>query len=70
MENKQLICDSLCVTLRLTRQFEGLVALEYFEEDEEVLPVFFIDGNSFCGKPISVECDSGIAMIRDILNNL
>ena len=79
-EDKQKICDALCETLRLTSsaghpQCNPLIELRYMtrEEggrfDETVRPIF----EDHCGENIgyydvNVSCDSGIAMIIDIVN--
>lgn len=70
IENKQLICDSLLFALKLTRRFEDLTNLIYDEKTETVTPIYFNGNKSVFGRSISVECDSGIAMIRDVLDNL
>ena len=68
MENYQVICDTLCSTLRLTRQFDDLVKLEHIQEGEERYVVAeFTNGVT---RKITVTADSGIAMIKDILRNL
>jgi hypothetical protein len=63
MENKQLICDRLLETLKLTRQLYDLIDLDYIEEKELVVAHFEGGGK----KEINVAMDSGIAMIRDII---
>ena len=68
MENYQAICDTLCSTLRLTRQFDDLESLKHIQEDEERYVVAKFDGNYT--KRIRVTMDSGIAMIKDIVNHL
>lgn len=66
MENKQLILDSLCSALRLTRDQADLEALEYKEigPDEQRVIATYGGGGS---REINVSLDSGIAMIRDVL---
>ena len=68
MENYQAICDKLCSTLRLTRQFDDLESLEHIKEGEERYVVASFDGNYT--KRIRVTMDSGIAMIKDIVKHL
>lgn len=79
-EDKQKICDTFCETLRLTSAAGSptnnpLIALKYMtrEEggryDETVRPIFE-DG---CGESmgyydVNVSCDSGIAIIINIVN--
>lgn len=52
--------------LRMTRALRDLEDLEYHGDTEEVHAVFG------CGytKKINVECDSGLAMIKDIVNKI
>lgn len=66
MENKQLILDSLCTALQLTRDQADLEALEYKEigPDEQRVIATYDGGGS---REINVSLDSGIAMIRDVL---
>ena len=68
MGNYQAICDTLCSTLRLTRQFDDLVKLEHIQEGKERYVVAKFD--SYYTKRIRVTMDSGIAMIKDIVNHL
>lgn len=62
-ENKIKICEALLETLKLTRIGEDLIDLDYIEEKELVVAHFEGDGK----KEINVACDSGIAMIKDII---
>lgn len=66
MENYQVICTFLCVTLRQTRQYEDLESLDHVQKsgDRYVIARF---ANGYTRK-ITVTADSGIAMIRDILH--
>ena len=66
MENKQAICDSLLTTLKLTRRYENLVYIDYDEDTETVTVIYSAIARTF----VDVEGDSGIAMIRDILNQI
>ena len=79
-EDKQAICNAFCETLRLTSAAGSpnnnpLIELRYMtaEEggrfDETVRPIF----ENHCGEAlkyydVNVSCDSGIAMIMDIVN--
>ena len=67
IENEQAICDAFCETLRLTRAGgtgNALVRLEYDAENEVVWP-WFENGRYY--HPVNVACDSGIAIILDIV---
>lgn len=64
-ERKNRICILLGKILRETRALCDLDNIEYHAEDETVLAVFA--GGT---KRINVEGDSGIAMIKDILNHI
>lgn len=68
MENKQRICDLLAAAIGETRAGDDLSYLE-FDEDAEVVKVYF-GSNTFPSKVINVACDSGWAMIRDIVKRL
>lgn len=65
MENKQKICDLFLPALQETRSLNDLIDLEYIQEQGIVLAVF----------PtrlirINVMGDSGIAMIKDVVDML
>ena len=66
MENKQRICDLLWFTLQETRYFNDLAGLEY-NSKTELVKATFANG---CIKYANVACDSGIAMIRDIIKQI
>lgn len=68
MENYQVICTFLCVTLRQTRQYRDLESLDHVQKGEERYVIArFVNGSS---RKITVTMDSGIAMIKDILRRL
>lgn len=62
-ENKELICEKLTETLKLTRQFSDLEGIA-LESNEETAVVHWNGGFE---SRVNVTCDSGSAMIRDIL---
>lgn len=66
-ENKQLILDRLLLAIRETRAGEDVVNLRY-DPEKELVHVDFMSGND--GRIINVACDSGIAMIRDVLMHI
>ena len=66
MEDKQKICDLLAPVLRETRNLSDLDYLEYNKEGELVY-AYFKDGNC---KIANVACDSGTAMIQDIIKQI
>lgn len=66
MEDKKLMCITLTLALRLTRQFEDLGYLEYNGDSETVLAKFKNGGL----RVIGVKGDSGYAMIKDIVNHI
>ena len=68
MENYQAICNALCSTLRLTRQFDDLESLKHIQEGKERYVVAKFAGNYT--KRIRVTMDSGSAMIKDVVNHL
>lgn len=63
-ENKQEICDALAEALKLTRDGANIARIEYNSHTEHALIYFKDDAVLF---PVNVTCDSGIAMIRDIM---
>ena len=68
MENYQVICMLLCLTLRETRQYSDLESLDYAKKGEgRYVIARFVNGSS---RKITVTMDSGIAMIKDILKHL
>ena len=68
MENYQVICNWLCGALQRTRQFDDLESLKHIKESKESYVVAKFDGNYT--KQIRVTMDSGIAMIKEIVNHL
>ena len=66
LEDKQLILDLLLPALKATRCLEDLTALSY-DANTESVDAFFASGGI---KRINVACDSGIAMIRDVLRGI
>lgn len=65
-ENKQEICNSLCATLRKTRDQKNLESLT-FDEALEIVIAEYTDGDK---KEINVWGDSGVALIKDIIEEL
>lgn len=66
VEDKQQILFYLLLALQLTREYCNLEALDYDAETETVKAVY----NCGSVEVINVACDSGIAMIRDVLRGL
>lgn len=65
-ENKQEICDSLCATLQKTRDQRDLLSLT-FDKTLEIVIAEYTDAEK---KEISVWGDSGVALIKDIIEEL
>ena len=65
-EDKQRICSALAPVLRLTRYLDDLVSLHYDPKTEKV-EATFLNGSV---KRVNVAADSGIAMIRDIIQQI
>ena len=63
MESKQDILDALTECLKLTRDQHDLEAMIY-DDVLETVTVAWQHGAQI----VNVACDSGIAMIRDVLN--
>ena len=65
-ENKQEICNSLCATLQKTRDQRDLLSLT-FDKTLEIVIAEYTDGEK---KEIGVWGDSGVALIKDIIEEL
>lgn len=65
-EDKQLICEYLLEALKLTRGQGNIETLDYDSEAETVIGVYR-NGNKIM---INVACDSGVSMIRDIMEKM
>ena len=65
-EDKQEICKALVPVLRMTRNLYDLMDLDY-DPEYEVVTATFTTGYS---KMANVACDSGTAMIRDIIRQI
>ena len=65
-EDKQKICDLLLKALQETRNLYDLTNLLYDLENEVVIATF---DNGYT-KKANVACDSGTAMIRDIIGQI
>lgn len=68
-ENKQHILDLLLPALQATRHLENLAILDY-DAETECVKAFFSSEYGGCVKTVNVACDSGIAMIRDVLGGI
>lgn len=66
MEDKQKICDLLLPALQATRGLRDLADLEYVPEADMVYATF-LSGRV---KKVNVAFRSGIAIIRDILEQI
>lgn len=66
MEDKQKICDLLTPVLKETRNLSDLDRLEYSKE-RELVYAYFVSGNC---KIVNVACDSGTAMVQDIIKQI
>jgi hypothetical protein len=64
-ENKQEILDSFLPVLKMTRNLNDLIALNYLE-GSEIVEAVFPKGKKY----VCVEADSGTAMMQDILNHI
>ena len=65
-EDKQKICNLLLKALQETRNLYDLTDLLYDPENEVVIATF----ESGYAKKANVACDSGTAMIRDIIKQI
>lgn len=67
MEDKQKILDALLVAINATRAGNDVTNLRY-DKEKEVVYVDFESGE--CGRIINVAMDSGIALLKDVINNI
>lgn len=67
MENKQRILNALLIAIQTTRAGSDVTDLRFDDKDETV-HVDFESGKD--GRIINVAMDSGIAMIRDVMNHI
>ncbi len=65
-ENKRDIAGRLSLLLRATKAGEGMERL-LLSEDEQTVTIVFQDGHQ---RDVNVACDSGIAMVRDVISAL
>ncbi len=66
-ENKQAICDALAETLKLTRNYGDIIIRIEYKPNKECALVYLKGYGSI---PVNVACDSGTALIRDIMRRL
>lgn len=68
LEDKQNVCEKLCKALKLTRDFNTLVYLQYEKKKNiELVHAIFQDKRTVL---VNVTCDSEAALIRDVVNIL
>ena len=65
-EDKKWVCSYLYAALKATRHCSDLEDLIYYPDTEEVIAVW----ENGSRKVINVACDSGWAMIKDIMRAL
>lgn len=65
-ENKFKICEELLKAVQLTRAGEDISGIHYDGEQEIVMIIY----NNGYAKPVNVACDSGIALMRDVLKSI
>ena len=65
-ENKEDICVRLLLTLRATREGRDLASLRY-DPGSETVTILWDNGAQ---EQVNVACDSGIAMVSDILAHI
>lgn len=69
MENKQQILNYLLKAIQATRAGNDVSALRYDEKDEMVY-VYSGGVTRFWSRSINVAMDSGIAMLKDVINHI
>lgn len=65
-EDKQQICNALMEAFKLTRERDNIASLDY-DINTEIVCVTYASGFKLM---INVAMDSGMAMIRDVMNNI
>lgn len=65
-ENKKEIVGRLSILLKATRAGWDLDRLKLSEDQKEVLIIF----RTGYEKRVNIECDSGIALIQDVIQSL
>ena len=65
-ENKKEIVGRLSILMKATRAGWDLDRLKLSEDQKEVLVIF----RSGYEKRVNIECDSGIALIQDVIQSL
>lgn len=68
MENKQQILDYLLKAIQATRAGNDVSELQY-DAEKEMVYVYF-GGSDFADRSINVAMDSGIAMLKDVINHI
>ena len=68
MENKQQILNLLLKAIQATRAGNDVSALDY-DAEKELVYVYF-GGSGFPGRSINVVMDSGIALLKDVINHI
>lgn len=66
MENKEIIVELLGALLLMTRAGRNIDKL-ILSEDQATVTIQFNNG---CKKEVCVETDSGIALIKDVINSM
>lgn len=78
MENKQEICKKLYELLKITKGGNGLVSIEYMKDGKEEYAGLYWQNDLMKDHPnhkgflqkICITRDSGIAIIRDVLQRI
>ena len=67
-ENKQYILDLLLKAIQATRAGNDVSELKYDASSDMVLVYF--GGSGFPSRTINVHMDSGIAVLKDVINHI
>ena len=70
MENKQEICNLLLKALQATRGGEDITALDYVNDKEVGVETVTMHYKNGYAKTMDVSCDSGTALIKDIMKGV
>lgn len=70
MENKQEICNLLLKAVQATRAGKDIIALDYHNDKEAGIETVTMRFKNGYAKTQDVTCDSGCALIRDIMKGV
>lgn len=72
MENKKKLCEQFETLVKSTESGKNIESIEYIERYKKTLPIEVVKITFTSGKnrTVSVDCDSGIQMLADVIGYL